>query len=61
MRCLGGNLFKWFIMRVCRVTGGACDIYSWSATQIRVLLTVTSTGAGDGMRGKTISVTMVTT
>ena len=50
MRCLGGNSFKWYIMRGCRVTGGACDIYSWTVTQMRFSLTVTSTGAGDGMR-----------
>ena len=31
-------------------TGGVRGIYCWSATQIRVQLTVTSTGACDGMR-----------
>ena len=31
-------------------TGAMPDIYSWTATHIRVQLTVTSTGAGDSMR-----------
>ena len=35
MMCQGGKWFAWYITGACRVTGGACDIYIWSVTDIR--------------------------
>ena len=49
MMCLGGNSFKWYIMRGCRSLG-VHAIYIVGVLHRSGLATVTSIGAGDGMR-----------